>query len=453
MILALQILVVGTLMMTAWFAPRAFVGIGLVLIVTSPTLANLLPGSGANYLDEVVVVVAVAVLSARRVWARQWPRIPGWSLWFGGFLLAGTISSVLQGVPASIALQGAFLATKGILFGVAVAQVDWHIPDLRRFIVGGAAVTLVIGAFLIPNLLNPPWWSGLFAGAPEGFYSRGEFSALIGPFTDPAALGRLSALLAIGALAYRLCLGGRWISWVVLAVATAGALASIRVKTYVSLLAAALMLGALNIRRLPRWVVVAAGIALVIAAVPLYQFVARDVNLYIFGDSARSRLTLGAVELANSYAPFGAGFGRYGSFTASAYYSPEYVRLGFESIFGLSSLPDRGNYLNDTQWPAIVGEAGWIGGALFVAGLVHMGIRYFRPRGESQVPLLRWLRLTGIGWLVIVVVESIAAPVFTSAPSYAFVFVAAGIYYVLVSAAPLQPKDVGNHDECAQGLD
>lgn len=457
MIVAAQVLMVVALVAAAWFAPRAFAGIGLVGIVCSPTLAVLTPGFGAGYLDEAVVVVAVVVLTARRGWSRRWPRVPAWSLWFAGFFAAGILSAILRSVPAPIALEGSFLAVKGILLGLAVAQVDWRVADLRRFITGGAVTTIVVAAFFVPNLIAPGPWSAALAERPRGFPGAIGLPALIGPFTDPAALGRLCALLAIAALAYRLCVGGGWFSWLVLALATFGALASFRVKTYVSLVAAVITVGALSLRRLPRWVLIVAGVVAVAAALPLYQFVAHDVNLYILSTSARSRLTVGAVDVANAYAPWGAGFGRYGSFTASAHYSPEYLALGFDSVRGLGSAPGTGNYLNDTQWPAILGETGWLGATLFAAGLLHLCIRFFRPRPAERAPMFQWLRLTGIGWLVVVVVESIAAPVFTSAPSYPFVFVAAGVYAALTGASGSVPgselQDLGDHDTGAEKLD
>ncbi len=226
-----------------------------------------------------------------------------------------------------------------------------------------------------------------------------------------------------------------------LAMAALPAVLSFRVKSLVSLVLAVVALGALNLRRIPRLIYAIAAVVALVIAVPLVNFAAADFTRYLIDTSARSLLTVGSFDVAARSFPFGAGFGRYGSFTAGVNYSPEYVRLGFEAVFGLRSTPGGGQFLNDTQWPAIIGETGWFGTALFAAGMLHVGIALLRaaPAGE---PLAAWLRLTAIGWLVIVVIESIAAPVFTSAPAYPLPFVAAGIYFALCARSS-DPSQAG----------
>jgi len=424
----------------AWFFPRSFVGIALILVVLSAVLSARLPDTTASLIDEIVICVGLITLPLLRVARGGLPIVPAWSLWFVGFAGDGIYSALLNEVPTALVLQGGFLAIKAVLFGVMTAQVDWRPEDLRPFAIGGATAILTIFAACIVNLIAPEWWTSVLLGAPIEFTGEFGLPALIGWFSHPAALGRISVLLASAALTYHLYVKGTWRTTVLFGMATLMSLVTFRVKTIVSLLTSLGIIGFVNIRKIPRPVIVVALALLAVAAFPLLRYVADDVQQYLLSRSARSLLTYGAIDVAERQFPWGAGFGRYGSYTASAYYSPEYRRLDFESEYGMGSEPGRGQFLNDTQWPAILGEAGWVGALLFVGGILHIGARYLgRPTGEA--PPEAWVRMTGLAWLVIVVVESIGAPVFTSPPSFPLPFFAAGVYLALQRAKELPPQN------------
>ena len=410
----------------AWFLPRVYVGVGVVLVIASVVLRLALPDSIVSLLDELVVVVGLVVFMARRAASRRAPVIPAWSLWFAGFAAAGLISALLNEVPTAVALEGAFLAVKAVLFAVMVVQLDWRAQDLAPFIRGGAVTIVVLFVAAVANAIAPTAWEMLILGRDANFQDLGPIPALIGPFEHPAALGRFAALLAIAVITYRLFVGGGWKSTVLMAMASLTALASLRVKTIVSLVAGVAVLGALNLRLLPRRVLIAGIAVAAVAAVPVGVYVAIDVQQYLLSTSARSLMTVGAVHVAAREFPFGAGFGRFGSSTAAANYSPEYAPLGFPGYIGMAP-PPNGQFLTDTSWPAVLGEAGWLGLLLFTAGLVHLLVTLWRTRSAIEEPLGRWIVWTAIGWFVVILVESIGAPVFTSAPSYPLPFLAAGI--------------------------
>lgn len=67
--------------------------------------------------------------------------------------------------------------------------------------------------------------------------------------------------------------------------------------------------------------------------------------------------------LANKYYLFGTGFSTFGSGAAAQYYSPLYYELGFDLIYGMS--PDLNLFLNDTFWPSILGQFGYVGFILY----------------------------------------------------------------------------------------
>lgn len=103
--------------------------------------------------------------------------------------------------------------------------------------------------------------------------------------------------------------------------------------------------------------------------------------------SARGNMTLGGFEVANNYFPIGAGFGTYGTAAAADYYSPLYVEFGFKRIYGLGYINT--NYATDTFWPALFGEFGYLGTAVFVGYLISLVMPCIRMiKRRSSVVIL-----------------------------------------------------------------
>ncbi len=81
-------------------------------------------------------------------------------------------------------------------------------------------------------------------------------------------------------------------------------------------------------------------------------------------DAPRALFYRYAVVTANTYFPFGSGFGTFGSFVAGDYYSELYYEYGFQYLYGLD--PVNGLFLYDNFWPMIIGESGIFGFVVFV---------------------------------------------------------------------------------------
>jgi hypothetical protein len=164
-------------------------------------------------------------------------------------------------------------------------------------------------------------------------------------------------------------------------------------------------------------------------------------------------LTVDSVALAVQHFPFGVGFGRFGSAIAADNYSIEYTRLGYDAVRGLASPGNpnnHGRWLTDTQWPAIVGEAGIIGAVFFVAGLGRIFMT-FRQAGRSAHLPLCLLGLTGMGWTVNILIESVAFPVYVTAPTSALLFGLAAITYVILTGSPSAPDAVDERSPAEGG--
>lgn len=91
-----------------------------------------------------------------------------------------------------------------------------------------------------------------------------------------------------------------------------------------------------------------------------------------FGDVVTPRKLLfeGGKSVFCEYFPLGSGFASYGSNAAHEYYSPLYLKFGFQHVWGLSR--KFGFIANDNFWPMIFAQFGFIGTVFYV--LMFLGI-------------------------------------------------------------------------------
>lgn len=422
----------GVIVLAAAFRPKSFALATALVVVLSTPIQNVI-GPAGSYAEEGMIAVAAVAFSARRlitdgrlVW------LPG-AGWYVAYLAMGIASSVLADVPARTFAPAAFIAVKGVVFAFSVAQLHWGRADLVVLVRSGVAAAAAVGASALLNLAAPGPWAQFTTGGPPMSYV-GPLPAINGFFQHPAAFSRFSGALGVAGLVYGLVVRRSLANTILVAASTGLAFLTFQVKSIVGLLATLTAVGGRFLRPAVVAGLLSVGpLLVVVAAPPLATVIGSDVQTYVFQDSARSELTRGGATVAAQYFPLGAGFGRYGSSTAANSYSPLYYELGFDRRFGLS--PNSDQFLNDTQWPALYGETGWLGAAAFAAGLGCMLVFLLRRSSAVEEPLVRWMRITGVGWMILLLVESAAAPVFVSPPSFLFVFAAAGIVASFRSAA------------------
>lgn len=104
-----------------------------------------------------------------------------------------------------------------------------------------------------------------------------------------------------------------------------------------------------------------------------YQFKA----YFLTEMTPRLFLIINALHLAVDFFPFGAGPGTYGSAVAKLFYSPVYLGLGFDGLYGLSELDT--DFLSDSFWPMVIGQYGFIG-LLFCIIIYIKLFKYFISR-------------------------------------------------------------------------
>lgn len=102
-------------------------------------------------------------------------------------------------------------------------------------------------------------------------------------------------------------------------------------------------------------------------------------DYYISTDeSPRAILTADSVNIANSTFPYGSGFGSYASSMAAQHYSRLYYILGYNRLWKMNEYDY--SYLNDTFWPVIIAQTGWIGLSSFLVALLSMIVYIIKSR-------------------------------------------------------------------------
>lgn len=81
---------------------------------------------------------------------------------------------------------------------------------------------------------------------------------------------------------------------------------------------------------------------------------------------ARVVLYMRSFDVLKDYFPLGAGFGTYGCYASSKFYSPLYYTYGMDTVYGLEPDPQHGNFVADTYYPSIIGEFGLPGCILLI---------------------------------------------------------------------------------------
>ena len=417
--------------------PKRFAGLGLLVGLFGKSLGELTDLPGLGFADEAMVGGILLVGLLRRVVVdRERPRgFPG-LVFFAGYALLGVLGDLMAHVPVGVTLSGTTLAVKGPLLALGLAQVHWTSADLRRFARAGVVIIAVMIVTSLVNLAVPGVWQGLLGNSEKLSY-RSAIPSLIGPFTHPGELGPMAAFAFLAVVAWNTAMGARGSTRFLSGALAVVAVLAFRRKTWLGMAATYLWLsGRAKRPGLLIGAVLAIATVATVFASTLAKALGGLVTTYVDqaeGTAARTVMTRDSFGVALEHFPLGAGFGRFGSETAGEYFSPEYLERGYQHIWGLSAELGNDRYLNDTMWPAILGEAGYFGLVAFLLALFAV-YRALRPVSASDVPIVRWFGLTGLAWLLQYLVESSGTQVFVSPPVYVPLFAMIGISASFVTA-------------------
>jgi hypothetical protein len=417
-------------LLCAVLRPKLFVGAAVLFILFQRTIQAQLDTGIIDYADEVIVVLAVGIFPLSRLIHRsKLRRIPG-QTWFLLFAGVGAVSSLVAGVPFVLATQGAFLLLKGAVFGWSVAQINWSREDLRAVVrvCASVAVVLIVGGGI--NAVVPGAWNRLVVPGTD-WGERYGLTPITSLFAHPGYFATTMALVAIGTISYQLCIKSSAVSRFILAGSLIALILTFRRKALIGIVGAG---SALWLRFRPigliATVVLIVPIVLIVGADAITATVDLTYNEYFINPDAvaRIRLTVDAPQVALQHFPLGAGFGRFGSAIARQNYSPEYYALGYPNVWGLGPTAESGKFLTDTFWPAILGEAGFLGFILYAGALFAVARSFFKESRTNQSDKwIRWIALTGFGWTIELAIESLAGPIFSAVPTFALFFFVVGL--------------------------
>lgn len=409
--------------------PKGAVALLVAVTVVAQTLQTMTGSSLIGYVDELAVLAAIVVFPVRRLLIHKSLRGIHAYWFFAAYAIVGMISAVVNSVPPSIWLVSGFLFLKGPLLLLGILQIDWRRDDVPKIIRFSTAALLIVLLSALINAMAPEAWNSIVGRQPVSY--RLGIPSLTGIFDHPVGLGSTMGLAFLAILSYRRIVERSLVSLVLMLATTAIGILTFRRKSVFSVLIVAvgarLALPGQKAKSI-LVLLVAVPIALIVAWEPLTQVATSTYAEYFTNieSTARTTMTIDSMALALAAFPLGVGLGRFGSAVAASNYSPLYDELGYTRVYGMGP-GERGGFLTDTFWPSILAEAGFLGMLFYLIGLIMVVYPAWRLMRRSPHPYVQWIGAVSISWMGQMLIESIAAPVFTGPPMFGPVFALAGV--------------------------
>jgi hypothetical protein len=413
--IAASALCVGAIALYARDPIMAFIGLWLFEVFDAPLSAAVgyfsPAGEAVRQADELLVLLFVGLTVLRS--ARSSTRLPSLRLIVPGvgFAMFGVIGAIDHSVPFSVAAVGTWLGLK-LWISLAVSLLlPWKRRDISRVyraIVGVGLLIAVIGLldYLTHAAISRALHTSIYrfeSGSLRGeavhsiFPHPGEFSlymSLLFAFTFARFAGErnrrdlLLALCFAGSVMLSLRLKGFLsLACIVVIVTMAHSSAAMRTKVAIGLIGALLVIGAYAVEG---------------------NVISKQIATYTSSESsARAKLYTTSTRIASNEFPVGAGFGRFATYPSRLYYSPVYQEYGLNQVWGLSR--EFPNFIDDTSWPGVIGEAGYGGFLFYAIGILALIFVVLR-RMRSSSGEVRWLSLAVLCAMAAFLVDSLGDP-------------------------------------------
>lgn len=342
------------------------------------------------------------------------------------FAAAGVVSGLAQHVAPNVVAIGAWLQLKWwVLLAIALAM-PWTERDAWRVFNATMRAGLVLVGAGVLDLLDQHGLRGfLHTDVVSVTLDARHTHAVQGLFTTPGHYSIvMSMLMAIALAAAFTGHEPRRHVWLALVFGVM-ALLSLRASAVAAIAMATFVVWMLATRSFEGRVlgVIAVAVLSLVLVVTFHSEIASRQAAYATSSSARSLLYTTSIKIADQHFPLGSGFGTFASGESRLHYSPVYAEYGLSRTYGLS--PVYPGFIDDTMWPAIVGEAGYLGLAAVIGGLVVVGGELLRRSRSGDGPA-RTFAIAATGVLVVAMVNSAANPVmFDGIDSLLFAVVAA----------------------------
>jgi hypothetical protein len=404
--------------------------------------------------DALILLVLIGLyLRGERI---RGPGLHKLGLLVGGYLFLGVASGIYFHAPISVMLIAGWLSIKLFAFAAIGLLTPWPSgigPRLVNMVLA-AGVVAAIGGFI--DYADPVGFkgaTGLLANVQNQLVDF-RVDAVTSFFPNP---GRFSFFMGVcfAVAAVRAAIDRpRRASSVALAVLfLVSELLSLRLKGLIEIAAVPLLVLAVWPQRGKVFErLAAASIALLVGGsllVSNWSLVTTQFGkATASGSEASPRTVLYAtgISVANSNFPLGAGFGRYGSSQSTVHFSPIYDQYAISDNYGMSR--DHPQFLTDTSWPAVYGEAGWLGLALYVLSCVLIW-RSLRRSARSSDDPHESSASPGYGYVMasvvfgVILVDSLANPTLFDSMAGAMLAVTIGVgrggYFVARAEESAQP--------------
>ncbi len=360
-----------------------------------------------------------------------------------GVALFGVIGAGFHHVPLTITITGAWLGLKLWLMVVFTLLLPWKLSDATRIYTILTGIGLFVAAFGLVDYATHAALSKALGTSIYTFTSetaRGE--AVHSFLPHPGEFSLFMSLLF--ALSFSRFAVSRNKADLMLALLFAGSvMLSLRLKGFLSLVAVALIIALVQglMHNRGAVVVLLIGSLLLVGAYSVEgNVIDKQISTYASSEtSARARLYTTGEQIAIDNFPLGAGFGRFASYASRIYYSPVYYQYELNSVFGLSrKFP---NFIDDTSWPAVIGETGLAGFLVYLVGIVLL-IGAIIGRLRKTAAEWKWVPLSALCAMAAILIDSLGEATL-------FDWLAATIFALILGPAMIANKNASDGDEHA----
>lgn len=336
-------------------------------------------------------------------------QIPPQRFIFPGIAIAlcGVWGAVVHGVPVVVTIVGAWLGLKlWTMIGITLL-LPWQKGDMVRVY----KVFVRVGVFVAVL--------GVVDYATHGAVSHILGTATVRKFRNEAVHsifpqpGEFSLFMSmLFALTFSSFATYRKVSDLALALLFAGSvMLSLRLKGFLSLAIVVTIVAIVGAVANSRGAIaiILAGILLVVGVYSLEaSAITKQISTYTSSEStARAQLYIAGEHIAGDDFPFGVGFGRFASYPSRLFYSPVYYQYGLSNVYGLSRTYP--HFIDDTSWPAVMGETGYGGLIIYVVGLMFIIAAIVR-RLLARAGAVQWAPLAALCAVAALLVDSLGDP-------------------------------------------
>ncbi len=388
-----------------------------------------------KYVDEVFPILILGLIVLSRIVQKRKLVRTNIDLPICLFLLLGIISSISNQVPLLISASQLLLYIKGFILFYIFTNLSMNIRILHKYLHALLWVALVIFLLGIIDLAAPQQFRTITGNVTSIEYYN-KIPTVKSLFTHPAVFGWFMSFAALYCFAFFIIFK-RMPYFFTFVVFFLGCFLAMKVKAIIGLIAGLLIgLFFLPIKKLIKssiLIIFFAIICLFFFWPSISELFQSKIDIYVQSESymevARNVLYMKSFDIAKDFFPLGSGLGRYGSWISKVHYSPIYEKYGLSKIWGMSK--DEPKYINDTFWPMVLGEIGFIGLVLYLGILLIFGRSLYKQIRYSENKYIKAFQLGTFMMLIESLFESIANPIYTSPPYHFFLFGSIGICYAL----------------------